>query len=95
MTLAKFSARFYNIMVQEELPLDVDLVTLMREPERPMGWRRAHRRVTPHGRRVSVELTILNGDGGPKEALLRSLLPETVKRPVPKGGTQLRIHLPE
>lgn len=74
--------------MQNELPLDVDLVTLMGAPDKSIGWRRAHFRNTEDGKRVTVGLSIINGDGGEREEMLRRQLPASVRRPTVRTAMQ-------
>lgn len=78
-------------MIQNELPLEPSLLSLMTSPERKMGWRRAHERVTDTGRKVAVSLVVLNGDKGPKERLLVRQIPDVYKKPLKSKAEQLDI----
>jgi hypothetical protein len=79
--------------MQQQLPLDTDLVNLMMSAPKPIGWRRAHTRETKRGT-IKVALTILNGDKSEKERMLLGQLPEGVKTPQAKSGAaQLALEI--
>lgn len=67
--------------MQKELPLDIDLISLMQQKRQPIMWRRAHQRTSKSGVKFDVNLTIRNSDGGEMEGMLLRQLPKEARNP--------------
>lgn len=79
--------------MQDELPLDPEIVTKESLKKPLIGWRRAHRRTSSTGRSVRVGMVVTNSDRGPHEEMLMRQLPERMKRPLPPSAIQIALNL--
>lgn len=77
--------------MQNELPLESDLLAFMTTKKRLITWRRAHERIR-NGRLVRVGLTVMNRNNKEHERLLNKQLPDTARRPVrPDSEKQIKL----